>query len=388
MPRRGGCLKRREQEEALLQPDSEDPAASTTMRAAVYVGGGRIEVQEAAVPVPGDGEITLRVKACGLCMTDVKKVTANTHNAPRVFGHEIAGVISSVGRNVHDWRPGDRVVAHHHIPCGSCFWCKRGLFATCLQFRQNGTTAGIGAPAGGGFSEMILVRPWCLPGLVRIPDSVDYARATFLEPVNTCLKALATANLSAGDTLLVVGQGPIGLLFTWLATAKGIQVVAVDSCTDRLTLPGEFGACGAFEPCDEELRGRLSQLTDGRGADAAIITGDNDSAVGLGVELTRAGGKTILFAHTDTTDRQKLGHTDSTGLQKVDLGRVCKEEQSIIGSYSADFNLQGAAAAAVFSNAFPADRLITHTMPLERLAEAIQMASSHADGALKIVITP
>ncbi|MDE2126425.1 MAG: alcohol dehydrogenase catalytic domain-containing protein [Armatimonadetes bacterium] len=361
----------------MLHHDHVERAAAETMRAAVYIGCGRVELQHIAAPVPGDDELTVSVKACGLCLTDVKKITSNAFPAPRVFGHEIAGVVHSVGRDVQGWQPGDRVVVHHHVPCRDCFWCQRRLFASCEQFKRTGTTAGIGEPSGGGFSEMILVHRWCIPGLVRIPESVEDGQATFVEPVNTCLKALQTAQLDVGETLLVVGQGPIGLLFTWLAASRGIQVIAVDPRTERLDVSRGLGARVALEQSDNGLRKALSDVTSGRGADTAIVTADSEAAVATAVENTRAGGKIILFAHTD-----------AAGRQAVSLGHLCREEQWITGSYSTDFTMQEAAAKIVFSNQFPASTLITHRMSLEELETAITLANRGRGDALKIVIEP
>ena len=201
-----------------------------TMRAAVYRGVNRIEVETVAIPEIGWGEVLIRVHSCGVCGTDLKKVHHGLVPPPRIFGHETAGTIAVVGKGVTDWKVGDRVVINHHVPClrDDCFYCRRRAFAQCPVYKRTGTTAGF-EPAGGGFAEYVRVMDWCVNrGMVRIPDDVSFEEASFVEPLNTCLKAVRQANVQAGDTVWVIGQGPIGLLFTQLARRAGARVVVTD----------------------------------------------------------------------------------------------------------------------------------------------------------------
>ena len=166
------------------------------------------------VPVPeiGPGELLVRVHTCGICGTDLKKIASGSHSAPRIFGHETAGVVAAAGQGVSKFKPGDRVVVFHHIPCGECYYCLHKTFAQCETYKKVGCTAGF-EPSGGGFAEYVRVMDWIVDqGTVRIPDGVSFEQACFVEPVNTCMKGIETLQLVPGESVLVIGQGPIGII--------------------------------------------------------------------------------------------------------------------------------------------------------------------------------
>src|SRR3984893_12923779 len=194
------------------------------MKAAVYRGSSRVAVETIPVPEIGPGEILVRVETCGICHTDLKKIAYDLLDPPRVYGHETAGVVAAVGSDVKRFRPGDRVVVFHHIPCGACFYCRRKLFAQCQVYKKVGVTAGF-EPAGGGFAQYVRVMDWIVErGVEKIPDGIPFERASFVEPVNTCLKAVAQCAPEPGEVALIVGQGPIGLLLTMLVRRTGARV--------------------------------------------------------------------------------------------------------------------------------------------------------------------
>ncbi len=199
------------------------------MHAAVYRGEGAIGVEEVPTPEIGPGEILVRVEACGICNTDLKKIEYNLLPPPRIFGHETAGVVAGVGSGVTKFRPGDRVVAFHHIPCLECFYCRRKVYAQCARYKRVGITAGF-EPAGGGFAQYVRIMDWIVErGVEKIPDGVSFERATLVEPLNTCLKAVAQCNPEPGEFVLIMGQGPIGLMFTMLVNRTGATIAATDT---------------------------------------------------------------------------------------------------------------------------------------------------------------
>src|SRR5271168_3072473 len=194
------------------------------MRAAVYTGDSVVSVEQVPTPAAGPGELLIRVESCGICHTDLKKIEYNLLAPPRIFGHETAGVVAATGAGVRGFAPGDRVIVFHHIPCGECFYCRHKLYAQCPVYKKVGVTAGY-EPAGGGFSQYVRVMDWIVRrGMEKIPDGVSFDRACFVEPVNTCLKAVETSGASAGDVVLVMGQGPIGLIFTMILSQRGCRV--------------------------------------------------------------------------------------------------------------------------------------------------------------------
>src|SRR5579864_2167739 len=148
------------------------------MQAAVYHGKNDVRLETVPVPEIGPGELLLRVHSCGICGTDLKKISTGSHSAPRIFGHEIAGEVAAVGAKVNGFRPGDRVMVFHHIPCGKCFYCQRKVFAQCPTYKKVGVTAGFEA-SGGGFAEYVRVMEWIVPkGVVPIPDGVSFEQAS------------------------------------------------------------------------------------------------------------------------------------------------------------------------------------------------------------------
>src|SRR5271169_6959734 len=181
------------------------------MKAAVYKGDSVVEVESIPVPEIGAGEILIRVESCGICHTDLKKIEYNLLAAPRVYGHETAGVVAKVGRGVTKFQVGDAVIVFHHIPCGKCFYCARKLYAQCPVYKRVGVTSAF-EPAGGGFSQYVRAMDWIVErGVEKIPDGVSFERASFVEPVNTCLKAVVQCAAQPDELAVVIGQGPIGL---------------------------------------------------------------------------------------------------------------------------------------------------------------------------------
>src|SRR6266436_3083654 len=211
------------------------------MRAVVYRGVNDLRVETVPVPRIGANELLVKVAVCGVCPTDIKKIQYGTLPPPRIFGHETAGVIVRRGARIRGFQVGERVALHHHVPCLKCHDCRHHAFAQCAQYKRTGITAGF-EPAGGGYSEFVRVMPFVLPGVVKIPARNSFLEGAMLEPVNTVLKAVKRLSLQRGDTLLVAGQGPIGLMFTRLIALRGMNVLATDLLESRLKLATEFGA--------------------------------------------------------------------------------------------------------------------------------------------------
>src|SRR5438876_1591501 len=216
-------------------------AIPSTMQAAVYRGVNDVRLETVPVPQIGRGEILLRVHTCGICGTDLKKIATGSHSAPRIFGHETSGVVAAVGTSVTRFAPGDRVMVFHHIPCGECYYCRHKTFAQCETYKKVGCTAGF-EPSGGGFAEYVRVLDWIVDrGTVRIPDETSFEQAAFVEPVNTCMKGIERMALMAGEPVLVIGQGPIGILLSVLAKRAGTRVITSDLYDQRLTISKAFG---------------------------------------------------------------------------------------------------------------------------------------------------
>jgi L-iditol 2-dehydrogenase len=347
------------------------------MRAAVYRGPSNISIEKVPVPQISDGEMLLRVRACGICGTDLKKIEFGLIPPPRIFGHEIAGVVAKTGSKVTRFKIGDRVTTHHHIPCQKCFFCEKKLYSQCEFYRRTGTTAGF-EPAGGGFAEYVRIMDWIVDqGTVAIPDHVSFEEASFLEPLNTCIKALETADLNPGEVVIVYGQGPVGLLMMQAALYEGARVLGLDFLESRLAIARELGATAALNPESDDIESAIAGLTNGRGADLAIVAAASPQAVEDAMKTVRRGGRVLLFAQTVPGE-----------MIPVDASRICMEEKRLIGSYSASIELQNKAADLIFSRKINVSRLISHRFALELLSEGIHLASHPSDHSLKVVIQP
>jgi len=347
------------------------------MRAGVYRGAGRVVLEQVPIPEIGEGEVLIRVAACGVCGTDVKKIQHGFIAPPQIFGHEIAGTVVAAGPGVRRWRPGDRVISFHHVPCGSCFYCARKLFSQCRAYKKVGVTAGF-EPNGGGFAEYVRVMPWVVErGMVSIPPGIAFEEATFVEPVNTCLKAVRKARVEPHEFVVVMGQGPIGMLLMMLARLQQAQVLTSDPLPARREKSARFGALESLDPLACEMVEEVRARTEGRGADAVLVAAPNPELVPLALALARPGGRVLLFAHNDP-------HMEVA----FPAGAVGIEEKEILGSYSASVEWQEESARIVLGRSLPVRELVTHRFPLEEIEQALRLAACPTGDSLKVVITP
>ena len=348
----------------------------TTMLAAVYRGKNDVRMETVPVPEIKAGELLLRVHTCGICGTDLKKIATGSHSAPRIFGHETSGVVVATGQGVTQFQPGDRVMVFHHIPCRECYYCRHKTFAQCKTYKRVGCTAGF-EPSGGGFAEYVRVMDWIVEhGTVPIPDGVSFEQACFVEPVNTCMKGVDALHLQADETVLVIGQGPIGLILSILASRTGARVITSDLYSQRLTISKSFGLGLTIDVSRTDVTERVRELTDGRGADAVILAVGGTGLIRPAMDATRPGGRVLLFAQT------------VRGEVVVDPAAICVDEKTLLGSYSASVELQEESVRFVMSREMELERLISHRFPLARGLEAIDLAAHPQPDSMKIVIQP
>jgi len=342
------------------------------MEAVVYRGLDDLRLETLPVPLIQSGELLVKVAACGVCPTDIKKIRYGTVPPPRVFGHETAGTIVRMGSRVRGFRVGDRVALHHHVPCLNCHFCRHQAFAQCAGYKRTGVTAGF-EPAGGGYAEYVRVMPFVLPGVVKIPRQNTFLEGAMLEPVNTVLKAVKRLRLLRGDTVLVAGQGPIGLMFTRILSLRGLQVAATDLLPSRLKLSQKWGAHRVYNAARpsliSEIRSHFPIL------DAAIITVPSDAVALQAMDMVLGSAQILLFAHTNK------------GLPAaLELSSICLEEKDLIGSYSADYTLQQEVAHLIFSRQLDIRPLVTHTFALKDAQAAIALVSRPSRDSLKVIV--
>ncbi|RSL14582.1 L-iditol 2-dehydrogenase [Edaphobacter aggregans] len=358
--------------------NQQDLTVPTTMRAAVYHGVNDVRVETIPVPEISPGEVLVKIHTCGICGTDLKKIHTGSHSAPRVFGHEMSGTIVRVGEGVTGFAIGDRVMAYHHIPCGECYYCRKQTFAQCEVYKRVGCTAGF-APSGGGFAEYIRVMDWIVRrGLVKIPDGIPFEQAAFIEPVNTCYKAIQLLNLQSDETVLVIGQGSIGILLAALARKTGATVLTSDLYPERHAVAARFGL---DHPLDArgDVVAAAKAVTEGRGADVALLAVGGDALIKIAMNAIRPGGRVMLFAATQ--------HGESP----FDPAAVCMDEKTLMGSYSSSVAINDEVAQLVldgYDNGFDLTQLISHRFSIEDAVAAIELASHPQADSLKIVIQP
>ncbi len=347
------------------------------MQAAVYYGQDDMRLETVAVPKIGPGELLVRIHTCGICGTDLKKIATGSHSAPRVFGHEMAGVVVARGAGVTKFAEGDRVMVFHHIPCGTCYYCQRKVFSQCPVYKKVGTTAGFGEPSGGGFSEYIRVMDWIVEkGVIRIPESVSFEQASHIEPVNTVWKGIETLAVRKGETVLVIGQGPIGLLLARLAQRAGANVITSDLFPQRLTIGLRYGLSQSIDASRDNVVNTVREMTDGRGADAVILAVGGSSLIRPAIDAARFGGRVLLFAQT------------VRGEVVIDPASVCVDEKTLLGSYSASVELNEEVAQFVFSGEMDLAGLYSHRFPLAQSLDALRLAAHPQPDTMKIAIQP
>jgi L-iditol 2-dehydrogenase len=356
--------------------EARQQSIPATMRAAVYRGPNDVRLESVPVPSIGPAEILLRVHTCGVCGTDLKKIATGSHSAPRIFGHETSGTIAAVGDQVRNWRPGDRVVVFHHIPCRECYYCRHQTFAQCETYKKVGCTAGF-EPSGGGFAEYVRVMDWIVErGTIPIPQGVSFEQACFVEPVNTCMKGIQALRLLPDESVLVIGQGPIGIILGVLAKRAGARVITSDLYPQRLKIGETFGLDRKVDASEANVAEQVRDFTDGRGADAVILAVGGNGLIRSAMEAARPGGRILLFAQTQ--------HGEAT----IDPAAVCVDEKSLVGSYSASVELQEESVAFVMNREMNFEGLISHRFSLEDATHALDLAAHPQPSSMKIVIQP
>jgi L-iditol 2-dehydrogenase len=348
----------------------------STMMAAVYRGKDDVRLEEVPVPQIGPGELLVRVHTCGICGTDLKKISTGSHSAPRIFGHETTGEVVAIGSGGNKFQPGDRVAFFHHIPCGHCYYCQHQVFAQCEVYKKVGCTAGF-EPSGGGFAEYVRVMDWIVEkGVIRIPDGVSHEQASFMEPVNTCWKAIEILALKPLETVLVIGQGPIGIMLAALAQRTGARVITSDLLPQRLTIAKGFGLQEVIDASLTDIVGYVRQETEGRGADAVVLAVPGTKLINAAIDAARPGGRVMLFAQTVREQAT------------IDPAAICVDEKTLLGSYSASVDLQKDSTDWVFSQALDLTRLITHRFLLADAVEGLKIAAHPQPDTMKLVIQP
>lgn len=335
------------------------------MRAAI-LEHGRLAPGPWPRPVPGPGDLLLRVRGCGLCGSDIAKIVAGSAGPPAVLGHEVVGDVVEVGEGTAGFQAGDRVVAAHHVPCGACHYCRRGSESMCRAFKASSLDPG-------GFAEYVRVpAPNVRHATFRIPAHLTDEEASFVEPLACCVRAVARAGVAAGDAAVVVGLGSIGCLFTPLLAREGALVVGVDPLADRRELAHARGAALTVDPTEAARAAR--EVTLGRGADLVVVTGGGAAVLPWAAALVRDGGAVHYFAGGD-------GET-----LPLPLAVLYHRELTVTATYSSSPAALARAFWLLAAGKVDVEGLVTHRLPLARIAEGVDLMRRRR--ALKVYVTP
>ncbi len=334
------------------------------------LGGEETALEARSVPVPAAGEILLGLRVVGFCGTDLFKLKTGSAARCSVLGHELVGDVLCTGAGVDEFAAGDRVVVPHHVPCGTCVYCRRGSETMCETFREN-------LMEPGGFADRILIRDRAVQHAARkLPDHVTDESAVFLEPAACVLRGIDRSGLTGDGTAVIVGCGSMGLLHLLVAKAAlpGVTIVAIDPAPERRAIALELGADSAAAPGDESTRA-VSDAGCDQGADVVFDTVGGSQTLAAGLGLTRLGGTIVLFAHAPPQT--------SAGF---DLNELFKGERRVIATYSGALEEQARIFELICSGALDATPLVTHVMPLDDFEHGVALVT--AQKALKVLFTP
>lgn len=343
------------------------------MKAVIYHAHDDIRLEDVSVPACAEDELLIQVHGCGLCGSDILKIVQQAP-APVKLGHELTGTIVECGARVASFAVGQRVVVAHHVPCGVCHYCQHGNFSMCAVFKASNID-----PCG--FAEYVRVpAPQVRQTTLALPESLSAEEGAFVEPLACCVRAVSRTHLRDGDSVAVVGLGSIGLLMVQalkgMAAHAGqhVRVYGLDLLPDRLHLARELGADATFSALldEQELLRDLTELNEGRGVDAAIVTAPGARPFFTALASVRKGGTINLFA----------AHT---GTVPLDLERLYQQELTLTSTYSASPAELPLALALLEKRQVRVDRLISHRLPLERFAEGVALMRERV--ALKVYFT-
>jgi L-iditol 2-dehydrogenase len=335
------------------------------MKISLWHNNRDIRIQDAPVPEPGPGEVLLKVMACGICGSDMVE-WYRLPRAPLVQGHEVGATVEKTGPGVADFKSGDRVMAAPKVPCLKCSYCRDGHFPQCSVIRER---------LGGAFAQYVLVPKFIVEnGLYHLPAAISCEQATFIEPLACVVRAARLGGVSEKKTVLVLGSGVSGLLHIRLAKLKNCVIAATDVNPKKLELAGEAGA-QILIAAGEDVPARLVKET-GRKADVVILCTGAMAAVEQAWRSVDKGGTIVFFA--------------APGPEKnvvIPINDFWTQEVRVLTSYYCGPPDIREAIGLLAAGKIEVDSLVTHRLPLERIAEGFALLLAGQD-AVKVIIEP
>jgi len=327
-----------------------------------------IRIEDIPIPEIGQKDALIKTKACGICSGDVMPWYIEK-KAPLVFGHEPAGEIVEVGKEVTSFKSGDRVFTHHHAPCFTCRLCRRSDYVQCETWKNTKIIPG-------GISEYILIPQINLENdTLNLPDNLNYEDGTLIEPTACVVKALKRVNIKRGDTVLVIGLGVMGQLNILLARKYGAgRIIGADMIPFRLQKAKEFGADDVINVSEDNFFETIKNLTAGEMADVVLVGPNSVDAMRQGISCTGAGGRVLFFTPAKPEERLT-----------IEPNELYFKDINIITSYSCGPTDTADALELIEQGIVRAEELVTHRFPIEKTEEALRLTADARD-SLKIVI--
>jgi L-iditol 2-dehydrogenase len=328
---------------------------------------GDIRLEHSPRPQPGPDDLLVRVTACGICSGDIMPWYIR-RKAPLVLGHEPVGVVAETGRAVRDFHPGDRVFVHHHAPCFNCAPCGRGEYVQCATWRASHIMPG-------GMAEYFLVSPINQSDTLKLPDGLDDLDAVLIEPAACVVKSLRRSGLRAGESVLIIGLGIMGMMHVKLARHQGAgTIIGADLFEQRAQRATQLGADHGIVVAGENLTEQVREITGGAMADVVIVGPGTSRALTAGIAAAGKAATVVQFTATPPEDEILLRPHD-----------LYFNETRLVPSYSCGPDDTRQALELVRRGVLSAHELITHRFPLTQICEAYEQAQK--PDSLKVVVT-
>ncbi|RMW36476.1 MAG: L-iditol 2-dehydrogenase [Nitrosopumilus sp.] len=330
-----------------------------------------ISVSETENPSLESGDILVQMHACGICGSDLEKVFGQYGQPSMRLGHEPAGVVLDVGSDVTEFKKGDRVFTHHHVPCYDCHFCNHGNETMCKKYYETNLS-----PCG--LSEQYVVPAWNVShgGVLKISDSLSFEEAAMIEPLACCVRAWTKYHYQEGDSAAIFGVGPTGMMHVMLAQAKKFSKIFCFDVNDfRLDFAKKFNITESINSTDETRKQKILDHTENRGVDVAIVATSSLKALDDAIDMVRKGGAVMMF-----------GVPSKGATMDLDMSKIYSKEITLVTSYAASDSDTKEALNLIESSQIDVKQLITHTYSIDDTQKAFDHART-GENAMKIIIT-
>jgi len=344
------------------------------MKCAILKEIEKLEIEERRIPDPKENEILIKVKSCAICGTDIK-VFHHGHKHivfPRITGHEVSGVVFKVGKNIKEYKEGDRVAVAPAIPCGKCYYCRKGQQTMCDNLKA------IGYHYDGGFAEYMLVpEDAVLNGCVnKIPDNLPFEIASIAEPLACVINGQILSRIEIGDTVLILGAGPIGILHSLLAKINGASKIILADISEERIREAEFTGVYLIDMNKKDIYQEVKKITDGHMADKVIVAVGSKNAQELSLKLVAKRGSINFFG----------GLPKESPFIQFDSNLLHYGEFFVVGTHGSTPLHNKIAIELLSSGRINVEKLITHKLPLEKIKDGFEIVENKK--GLKVLIIP